>query len=197
MRILNPSFDILSEFNREYILKRIDEIGQLENDIEELKLLISSERRIKTRIIKQLNEIANKYGMPRKTYIIDSAEISDEDTEEPIPDYPCEAFLSVEGYFKKCTLASLRGNDVQKFKENDSLRTKFVTKNNEEVLFFTSDAQVYKSRLDDFEDTKASALGREISSKRLHSANAQSSILTTLSGITISPPVALPSGVCL
>ena len=155
----------LRNLNKQYILKRIDEIGQLEKDIEELKLLISSERRIKTRIIKQLNEIANKYGVPRKTYIIDSAEIYDEDTEEPIPDYPCEAFLSVEGYFKKCTLASLRGNDVQKFKENDSLRTKFITKNNEEVLFFTSDAQVYKSRLDDFEDTKASALGEYVPGK--------------------------------
>ncbi len=155
----------LRNLNKQYILKRIDEIGQLEKDIEELKLLISSERRIKTRIIKQLNEIANKYGVPRKTYIIDSTEICDEDTEEPIPDYPCEAFLSVEGYFKKCTLASLRGNDVQKFKENDSLRTKFITKNNEEVLFFTSDAQVYKSRLDDFEDTKASALGEYVPGK--------------------------------
>ncbi len=155
----------LRNLNKQYILKRIDEIGQLEKDIEELKLLISSERRIKTRIIKQLNEIANKYGVPRKTYIIDSSEINDEDTEEPIPDYPCEAFLSVEGYFKKCTLASLRGNDVQKFKENDSLKTKFVTKNNEEVLFFTSDAQVYKSRLDDFEDTKASALGEYVPGK--------------------------------
>lgn len=155
----------LRNLNKQYILKRIDEIGQLEKDIEELKLLISSERRIKTRIIKQLNEIANKYGVPRKTYIIDSTEICDEDTEEPIPDYPCEAFLSVEGYFKKCTLASLRGNDVQKFKENDSLRTKFITKNNEEVLFFTSDAQVYKSRLDDFEDTKASSLGEYVPGK--------------------------------
>ena len=71
----------------------------------------------------------------------------------------------MEGYFKKCTLASLRGNDVQKFKENDSLRTRFVTNNVEEVLFFTSDAQVYKSRLDDFEDSKASALGEYVPGK--------------------------------
>ena len=155
----------LRNLNKQYILKRIEEIEQLEKDIEELKLLISSERRIKTRIIKQLTEIADKYGMPRKTYIIDRNEISVEDTEEPVAEYPCEAFLSMEGYFKKCTLASLRGNDVQKFKENDSLRTRFVTNNNEEVLFFTSDAQVYKSRLDDFEDSKASALGEYVAGK--------------------------------
>ncbi len=155
----------LRNLNKQYILKRIEEIEQLEKDIEELKLLISSERRIKTRIVKQLSEIADKYGVPRKTYIIDRNEISVDDGEEPVADYPCEAFLSVEGYFKKCTLASLRGNDVQKFKENDSLRTKFETNNNEEVLFFTSEAQVYKSRLDDFEDSKASSLGEYVAGK--------------------------------
>ncbi len=155
----------LRNLNKQYILKRIDEIEQLEKDIEELKLLISSERRIKTRIIKQLGEIANKYGMPRKTYIIDKEEVIVPDTEEAVAQYPCEAFLSMEGYFKKCTLASLRGNDVQKFKENDSLRTRYITNNSEEVLFFTTDARVYKSRLDDFEDTKASALGEYVPAK--------------------------------
>ncbi len=155
----------LRNLNKQYILKRIDEIGQLEKDIEELNLLISSERRIKTRIIKQLSEIADKYGMPRKTYIIEKESIVEDNSDEEIVSYPCEAFLSMEGYFKKCTLASLRGNDVQKFKENDSLRSKFETNNNEEVLFFTSDAQVYKSRLDDFEDSKASALGEYVPGK--------------------------------
>ena len=155
----------LRNLNKQYILKRIEEISQLEKDIEELKLLISSERRIKTRIVKQLGEIAAKYGIPRKTYIIDRNDVVFDEGEESVADYPCEAFLSMEGYFKKCTLASLRGNDVQKFKENDSLRTRFVTNNVEEVLFFTSDAQVYKSRLDDFEDSKASALGEYVPGK--------------------------------
>lgn len=155
----------LRNLNKQYILKRIDEIEQLEKDIEELKLLISSDRRIKTRIIKQLSEIADKYGMPRKSYIIDMDDVAEEDAEEEIVAYPCEAFLSMEGYFKKCTLASLRGNDIQKFKENDSLRTRFITNNNEEVLFFTSDAQVYKSRLDDFDESKASSLGEYVPGK--------------------------------
>ncbi len=155
----------LRNLNKQYILKRIDEIGDLEKEIEDLKLLISSERRIKTRIIKQLAEIADKYGMPRKTYIIDREDVIDNIEEETVADYPCEAFLSMDGYFKKCTLASLRGNDVQKFKENDCLRTRFETNNTEDILFFTSDAQVYKSRLDDFEDSKASALGDYVPAK--------------------------------
>jgi len=155
----------LRNLNKQYILKRIEEISQLEKDIEDLKLLISSERRIKTKIIKQLGEVADKYGIPRKTYIIDRNDINTDDIVETVAEYPCEAFLSMEGYFKKCTLASLRGNDVQKFTENDFLRTRFETNNTDEVLFFTSDAQVYKSRLDDFEDSKASALGEYVPGK--------------------------------
>ena len=161
----------LRNLNKQYILKRIEEIGQLEKDIEELKLLISSERRIKTRIIKQLTEVAAKHGIPRKTYIIERSDVEDVSIEDTVEDYACEAFLSVEGYFKKCTLASLRVNDVKKFKENDSLRMRYVTNNKDEVLFFTSDAQVYKSRLNDFEDSKASALGEYVPGKLKFSDN--------------------------
>ena len=155
----------LRNLNRQHIIKRVEEIEKLEKEIEELKLLISSERRIKTRIVKQLADIAEKYGKPRKTYIIERDNIELAEPIEEVPDYPCVAFLSAEGYFKKCTLASLRGNDIQKFKENDCLRSRFECSNSDEILFFTSEAQVYKSRLNDFDDTKASALGDYVPAK--------------------------------
>jgi len=155
----------LRNLNKQYILKRIDEIKDLEKEIEELKSLISSDRKIKNRIIKQLETVAEKYGMPRKTYIMNRDDVSTVDETEPTEDYPCVAILSKEGYFKKCTLASLRGNDVQKYKENDSLNIKFDTSNAAEVLFFTTRAQVYKAKLDDFDDCKASALGDYVPAK--------------------------------
>ncbi len=155
----------LRNLNREYILKRIDEIDQLEKDIEELKGLISSDKKIKNVIIKQLKEISKKYGKPRKTYLIYEDEIEQYEPEESVEDYPVVVFLSREGYFKKCTTASLRGNDVQKFKENDSLLFSEETSNAAEVLFFTSNAQVYKAKLNDFEDQKASNLGDYVPAK--------------------------------
>ena len=155
----------LRNLNKQYILKRIDEIEELEKEIEELKLLISSDRRIKTKIIKQLQAISEKYGVPRKTYILDKNNIVTVDETEPTADYPCVVFLSKEGYFKKCTLASLRGNDIQKFKENDSLNVKYEASNTDDVLFFSSSAQVYKAKLDDFDDCKASALGDYVPGK--------------------------------
>lgn len=149
----------LRNLNREYIINRIDEIEDLEKEIEDLNSLIGSDRRIKTVIAKQLAKIADKYGMPRKTHILDRNEVVDVDLSETVEDYPCVMFISREGYFKKCTPASLRGSDVQKFKENDSLLYKQEISNAYELLFFTSDAQVYKSRMNDFDDCKASALG--------------------------------------
>ncbi len=155
----------LRNLNRQYIIKRIDEIDELEKEIEDLKSLIASNSRIKKNIIKQLNTIAEKYGMPRKTYIIHEDDIPAADIEDRVESYPCFAFLSEEGYFKKCTPASLRGNDVQKFKENDYLKAKFDVNNDMQILFFTSAAQVYKSRLDDFDDSKASSLGEYVPAK--------------------------------
>ncbi len=149
----------LRNLNREYIINRIDEIEDLEKEIEDLKNLIGSDRRIRTVIAKQLAKIAEKYGMPRKTHILARDEVVEIDLTETVEDYPCVMFISREGYFKKCTPASLRGSDVQKFKENDSLLYKQEISNAYELLFFTSDAQVYKSRMNDFDDCKASALG--------------------------------------
>ena len=149
----------LRNLNREYIINRIDEIEDLEKEIEDLKALIASDRRIKTVIAKQLAKIADKYGKPRKTHLLEQSEIKVIDLTETVEDYPCVMFLSREGYFKKCTLASLRGSDVQKFKENDGLLYKQEVSNGYEVLFFTDLAQVYKSRMNDFDDCKASALG--------------------------------------
>ena len=47
----------------------------------------------------------------------------------------------------------------QKFKEGDGLRQTFETTSNAEIMFFTDKCQVYKTRLGEFEDSKASVLG--------------------------------------
>lgn len=47
----------------------------------------------------------------------------------------------------------------QKYKDGDGLSQTFETTNGAEIMFFTDRCQVYKTRLSEFEDTKASALG--------------------------------------
>ena len=53
----------------------------------------------------------------------------------------------------------------QKYKEGDSLFVSFESSNSKEVLFLTDRQQMYKSRLADFEDGKASALGTYLPTK--------------------------------
>lgn len=155
----------LRNLNREYILNRTEEIGDLEKAIEDLKALIASERKIRDVIIGQLAEIKKKYGIPRKTEIIMPDDAAAVISEPEVPDYPCVLFVTRDGYFKKCLPASLRGSDVQKYKEGDSLLFTQETTNRAEVLFFTSAAQVYKAHMYDFDDVKASSLGDYIPAK--------------------------------
>ena len=74
-------------------------------------------------------------------------------------------FCSREGYFKKITPASLRMAADQKYKDGDGLSQTFETTNGAEIMFFTDRCQVYKTRLSEFEDTKASALGDYLPAK--------------------------------
>ena len=150
----------LRNINKEYILKQTKAIDALEEEIAQLQEILGSSRKLKSVIKKELRQVSEKFGKPRKTQIIYSIdEIQPEEEEEQVPDYPVTLFLSREGYMKKITAQSLRMSGEQKFKEGDSLARTWETTNRAEILVFTNQFQCYKSRLSDFEDGKASLLG--------------------------------------
>ena len=150
----------LRNINKEYILKQTRAIDDLEQEIADLNDTLHSSRRLKNVIISELKSVSEKYGQPRKTEIIyDSALAEPEEEEDDTPDYPVTLFISKEGYLKKITAQSLRMSGEQKFKEGDSLAFSRETNNKAEILVFTNQYQCYKSRLSDFEDSKASLLG--------------------------------------
>ena len=156
----------LRNINKEYILKRTAETGDLEREIQELEATLNSDRRIRSLIIKELEQVSKKFGQPRKTELLyhwDAA--SGEEPEEELPDYPVTAFVSREGYFKKITPQSLRASGEQKFKEGDGLAFAWETTNRAELLVFTDQFQCYKARLSDFDDGKASQLGDYLPTK--------------------------------
>ncbi len=155
----------LRNINKEYILKRVQETEALQNEIDDLEDLLADPARVKKVIIGELDAVSQKYGQPRRTVLLYSHEMEHLDEEEPAPDYPVSVFLSREGYFKKITPASLRMNSEQKFKDGDGLRQSFETTNAAEIMFFTNKCQVYKCRVSDFDDTKASVLGDYLPSK--------------------------------
>ena len=150
----------LRNINKEYILKQIKAIDDLEQEISDLQDILGSSRKLKSVIKKELKQVSDKFGKPRKTEIIYGAEEAEqEDEAEDIPDYPVTMFVSREGYLKKITPQSLRMSGEQKFKEGDALQFSVETTNRAELLVFTDQFQCYKTRLSDFEDGKASLLG--------------------------------------
>ncbi|MEI3331020.1 MAG: DNA topoisomerase (ATP-hydrolyzing) subunit A [Oscillospiraceae bacterium] len=156
----------LRNINKEYILKRTRETDALQDEIEDLEDLLNSPQRVKKVIVEELNAAAEKYGEPRRTTIVYPHEITQYTPEaEQKEEYPVSVFLSREGYFKKITPASLRMSSEQKYKEGDALRQGFETTSNAEAMFFTDKCQVYKTRLGEFDDAKASVLGDYLPTK--------------------------------
>ena len=149
----------LRNINKEYILKRTQETDALRDEIDDLEDILNDPKRVKKIIVEELNEASKKYGEPRRTTIVYGHEIEAYVEEEQVEEYPVHVFLSREGYFKKITPQSLRMSGEQKFKEGDGLRQTFETTSNAEIMFFTDKCQVYKTRLSEFDDTKASVLG--------------------------------------
>ncbi|WP_295581439.1 DNA topoisomerase (ATP-hydrolyzing) subunit A [uncultured Oscillibacter sp.] len=149
----------LRNINKEYILKRVRETDDLEQEIEDLEDILNDPRRVKQIIVDELGEVAKKYGEPRRTAIVYGHELPPYEEETAVEEYPVHVFLSRDGYFKKITPLSLRMSGEQKLKEGDALRQTFETTSNAEIMFFTDRCQVYKTRLGEFEDTKASLLG--------------------------------------
>ena len=149
----------LRNINKEYILTRVEETSALQDEIEDLEDILARPARVKKIIVAELEDVRKKYAEPRRTGIVYGHEVEEYTEETTVDDYAVSVFLSREGYFKKITPASLRMNAEQKYKEGDALAQSFETSNAAEVMFFTDRCQVYKSRLSDFDDTKASALG--------------------------------------
>lgn len=150
----------LRHLNREYILKQLKDIEELKEQIADFEAILNSRSRVNTIIIKELEQVIKKYGKARKTKLISSEEatVNVEQVEE-VPDYPVHLFFTRDGYFKKITPQSLRMSGEQKLKEGDELVCVTETTNAKELLFFTDKCRVYKSRVSDFDDSKASLLG--------------------------------------
>ena len=155
----------LRNINKEYILKRVEETSALQDEIEDLEDILARPARVKKIIVTELEDVRKKYAEPRRTGIVYGHEVEEYTEEITVDDYAVSVFLSREGSFKKITPASLRMNAEQKYKEGDALAQSFETSNAAEVMFFTDRCQVYKSRLSDFDDTKASALGDYLPAK--------------------------------
>ena len=155
----------LRNINKEYILRRTQEVDQLQEEIADLEDVINRPARVKKLIIQELQAVRKKYAEPRKTEILYQTEEESFDAEPEIPDYPVHLFLSREGYLKKITPQSLRMSGEQKYKEGDGAFLQWEASNRDELMVFTDHRQCYKTFLSEFPDAKASVLGEYLPSR--------------------------------
>lgn len=153
----------LRNLNRDYLIQRIDEIVNLQQQIDDKNALLASPTRIKQLMIKELKQVIKKFSKPRKT------EVLYEHLQEKMPeialveDYNVKLFLTDHGYFKKITLVSLRANSSQKIKDDDVFIQECDTSNISDVLFFSNQHNVYKLKCHEIPEHKASELGHYLS----------------------------------
>ena len=137
----------------------IRETEDLQKEIADLEDTLQKPARIRKIIVGELEQVRKKYAVPRRTELLYGHEVEEYVEDDQPEDYPVTVFLSREGYFKKITPKSLRMSGEQKYKEGDGLRQQVETGNNAEIMFFTDRCQVYKTRVSEFGDSKASVLG--------------------------------------
>ena len=155
----------LRNINKQYILRRIEEVDQLKKDIAEMEEILRDKKKIRKIIINELRDVIKNYAQPRHTMFYYKSDIEEEVETDDTPDYPVNIFVSASGYFKKITPQSLRMSSEQKLKEGDFISQNFVATNKTDLIFFSDMAQAYKSKASAFDDTKASVMGDYIPAK--------------------------------
>ena len=155
----------LRNINKEYILKRTEEVDQLAQEIAEMQKVLDDSKRIDRIIISELKNVIKNYAQPRRSLLLMHEEIKTFTEEETVENYPVNLFFTREGYFKKITPQSYRMSSEQYLKEGDQVVQHVEGGNADNLLFFTDRGQVYKAKACDFEDTKASVLGDFVPAK--------------------------------
>lgn len=128
-----------------------DEITRLNAQIEEYKVILSDRKNELKVVIDELEEIKNKFGDERRTYI--SNEISNIDDEDLIPEEEIIITLTKNGYIKRVATDTFRtqnrgGRGVKGMQthEDDVVDILVHAKTHTDLLFFTSYGKVYRMR---------------------------------------------------
>ena len=124
---------------------------QLEKNIEEYNRILSSRQNELEVVVKELEEIKEKFGDERRTEITNvAASIDDEDL---IPQENIVITLSRGGYVKRLTVDNFRsqhrgGRGVRgtALNDNDFVQLMIYTETHTDLLFFTNYGKVYRLR---------------------------------------------------
>ena len=149
------------------IKKIMDELDQLHEKIRDYLDILSSESRILAIIKDEARAMKNKYADERRTEI---AAISGEvDIEDLIPNDECVMTLTQAGYVKRQKADTYhiqkrggRGVSGMSRREEDLAAEMFVSRNHDQVMFFTNFGRVYRLKCYEVPEGTRAAKGMNI-----------------------------------
>ena len=111
----------LRHINKEYILKRTEEVGALGEEITEMESILGDQKKINRIIIDELKKVIKNYAQPRRSLLLMQEDIKTFTEESTVENYPVNLFFTKEGYFKKITPQSYRMSSEHYLKEGDEV----------------------------------------------------------------------------
>ena len=126
---------------------------------------MGSKSKVKSIIIRELEEVAKKYGKPRRTMILYADEVEEAEVVEETPDYPVNLFFTREAILRRSPPVPAHERRAETQRGGTRSPSSWRTPTARTCCFFSDRCQVYKLKASDFDDTKASVLGEYIPAK--------------------------------
>jgi len=147
----------------------LNELAEIRKKIAEYEKILASEKKLRAVIVKELEEVRDKYGDARRTQIIDeSAELQLEDL---IADEQVAVTVSHQGYLKRTPISTYRqqrrggaGRMGMKTREEDFVAQLIVDSTHAFLLCFTNAGRVYWLKVYEIPDVGAAGKGKSIQS---------------------------------
>jgi DNA gyrase subunit A len=147
----------------------LNELRQRRAEIAEYESILASEAKLRAVIVKELEEVRDKYGDARRTQIVDeSAELQLEDL---IADEQVAVTVSHQGYLKRTPISIYRqqrrggtGRTGMKTREEDFVAQLIVNSTHAYLLCFTNTGRVYWLKVYEIPDVGAAGKGKSMQS---------------------------------
>ena len=156
----------LTQLSIDELLK---ELGEVRSNIEEFESILASEKKLRKVIVKELEEIRDKYGDARRTTIID--ETTELQLEDLIADEQVAVTVSNTGYLKRTPISTYRqqrrggtGRLGMKTREEDFVAQLIIDSTHSYLLCFTNTGRVYWLKVYEVPDVGAAGKGKAMAS---------------------------------
>jgi DNA gyrase subunit A len=147
----------------------LNELREIREKIAEYESILASDAKLRSVIVKELEEVRDKYGDKRRTEIVD--ETTELQLEDLIADEQVAVTVSHQGYLKRTPISTYRqqrrggsGRMGMKTREEDFVSQLIVDSTHAYLLCFTNTGRVYWLKVYEIPDVGAAGKGKSMQS---------------------------------